>query len=1027
MPIRPDWQRRVDNHIAALKRRTITRLAPVPMEFSSTFDHLTPEQARKLPFAPCPAGTEWGSKWQYAWFRGTAKLNGQGKGKRIELLYDNADSVTWINGEIRGEFDSQHKTVLLAEKASGSETFDILLETYAWHGDTPCNFGLLLPGEHSVPEPPVRQQKFRECSIVVFNEETYQLLMDFLTLASAAAVMDENSMVRGRMESALQEATCVLDAEAEDSVFESSVKKARELIAPVLALKNGSASPEMYCFGHAHIDVAWLWPLAETKRKAARTFSTQLNLMKQYPEHKFLQSQPQLYDYIKTHYPDIYAGVKQAVKSGRWIADGGLWVECDTNLSGGESIIRQFLYGKRFFREEFGVENRLMWLPDVFGYSGALPQIMKGCGIDYFSTQKIYWVIHWGAGFPFDTFRWEGIDGTEVLSHIHRDYNAETKPAWLANRWKLCNQKQETEIMLLPFGWGDGGGGPTRDHLEYLRRCRDLQEIPKTRLASPTEFFKEFEKRGLPEARYKGELYFEGHRGTYTTQAKTKKGNRKSEFSLREAELWSSAGLVLSGKEYPAERIEKNWKKVLLNQFHDIIPGSSIARVYEEANKLYDEVRADASVITADAARSMLDHPEGAAFTVWNSLSWSRDIVVEVEAGGDLGSAATQDGTACVTQTAKPGKMLVKIPAVPGLAAKSFTLSRGTPGPAAVPEKLKLENEHLRAQFNEAGEIVSLVDKRRNRELVKPGSVLNEFLMFRDQPGDWDAWDIDLIYRKNPVELSRKAGIRTVYSGPVETRLVVERQLEKSRLTQEIVLRQGEARLDFETVIDWQESRKLLKTAFPLDIRTDFGRWEIQFGHIKRPITQNTDEERSRFEVSGHKFMDLSENDYGVSILNDCKYGWDCLDGIPKLTLLRAPIAPDETADRGSHAFSYSLFLHEGPFGVKTVREGYELNVPLVLTKGALKSTAGKPLFSVDADNIIIETVKRSEDAKSIVVRLYESAGQATVCVLKASFPFRKVRECDLVEENDKEISASADGVKVEFHTFGIRTFKFVL
>jgi alpha-mannosidase len=561
-----------------------------------------------------------------------------------------------------------------------------------------------------------------------------------------------------------------------------------------------------------------------------------------------------------------------------------------------------------------------------------------------------------------------------------------------------------------------------------------LQEIPKTRLASPAEFFQEFEKRGIPEARYTGELYFEGHRGTYTTQAKTKKGNRKSEFALREAELWSAAAMLFTGKAYPAGRLEENWKKILLNQFHDIIPGSSIARVYEEANNLYEDVLEEAGTINAEAVGAMSKKPDGPSetLTVWNSLSWTRDIVVETVFKDGLNCANTADGGRCATQVVerdKTKKLLVKVPAVDGLGAKAFSLSRGPagPSPSFSQDKSRLENEHLVVKLNETGEIVSLIDKSCGREIVKQGRALNELLMFRDQPGDWDAWDIDITYKKNPVVLSRKAEVMIVHSGPVETRIRVQRTIGKSRLVQEIVLRPGEARIDLETVIDWQESRKLLKTAFAADIRTDFAKWEIQFGHIKRPLSQNSDQERSRFEVSGHKYMDLSEAGYGVSILNDCKYGWDCLDGIPKLTLLRAPIAPDENADRGTHSFTYSIFVHTGPFGIDTVRQGYEINTPVTVSEGSVKPAASRPLFTLDEDNIIVETVKRSEDGKSIVVRIYESIGQATVCNLKSSFPFKKALACNLIEEEDKEVPSAGGVVKVELHTFGIRTFKFVL
>lgn len=512
--------------------------------------------------------------------------------------------------------------------------------------------------------------------------------------------------------------------------------------------------------------------------------------------------------YIKEHYPEVYEEIRRAVAAGQWIVDGSLWVECDTNLVSGESLIRQFLYGKRFIREEFGVDSRVMWLPDVFGYTGALPQIMKGCGVDYFSTHKIYWNYNGGTLFPYDTFMWEGIDGTAVLAHNHRDYNSETRPSSIIDRWNLVTWKGETDVLLYPFGWGDGGGGPTRDHLEYLRRLGDFEGVPRTRQAQLVEFFHEIERRGIPDARYVGELYFEAHRGVYTTQAQTKRGNRKSEFALRDAELWATLATLSGGAEYPADALESAWKQVLLNQFHDIIPGSSIGRVYEEANAGYAQVIQDVSNLSTASRRSLLS-PTDRAYTVWNSLSWERDIYVQLRAVS--GVVVDGDGSLLEQQEVTYGDgraLLVKVPSVPACGARTVyvvdssakAVGQALPDQqaevASVPKgasvtfdgdtgQFVLENEYLRLRIDQCGEITSLYDKEAARELTADGQSLNRLEMYQDQPAYYEAWDIDITYRDKRIALDDGGKVSIVAGGPLEVRLKVEREINKSSMVQE--------------------------------------------------------------------------------------------------------------------------------------------------------------------------------------------------------------------------------------------------
>ncbi|MBN1581520.1 MAG: alpha-mannosidase, partial [Anaerolineae bacterium] len=583
-----EWKRRVDNWRQELPNHVYRPLGPIALSGFVTKDQLTVDEAMQGEFQPFPDGTRWGAKWEYGWFKGQVTLPEEARGKRIVLDIDiGGESAVYINGTATGATRRRfrggggpwgrrfwqlmfNREILAAENGVPGEQYEVIVEGYAGHGGTPVYAGPIPPGRESVPEPPPQQTTIGSSTFGVWQEEVYQLDIDVETLYEVRENLNADSLRVQQIDAGLRDFTTIVDFELPNEQMLETVRACRERLKPLLECVNGSTAPTLYAFGHAHIDVAWLWPLAETERKCVRTFSSQLALMEQYPEYKFLQSQPHLYWMVKTHYPKLYERIKEAVKKGQFVAEGGLWVEPDTNVTGGESLIRQFVHGKRFFKEEFGVDCELMWLPDVFGYSGALPQIMKGCGIKYFSTQKIFWAYNSDVKFPLNTFWWEGIDGSQVLVHLHNDYNSRTNPASVIERWQERVQKDGFDTRLMPFGWGDGGGGPTRNHLEFLRRQRNLEGVPKVVIDSPIAYFKEQEQKEV-SARYVGELYFQAHRGTYTSQAKTKLGNRRSEFGLREAEMWSVAATELGdGFVYPAEEMDTMWKLVLLNQFHDI-------------------------------------------------------------------------------------------------------------------------------------------------------------------------------------------------------------------------------------------------------------------------------------------------------------------------------------------------------------------------------------------------------------------------------------------------------------------------
>lgn len=1048
MALNLEWKYRIEHWRNLMPKLFFTPVAEVPLSAFFTFEQLTPAEAAKRKFSPIKPGTAWGGKWQYVWMAGKIVLPASVKGQRVELrMGTEADFAVYLNGAPGAERDWAHPLVTLTRKAKGGEKFDLLAEGYAGHGETPGGDGPIPFGQPGVKPTPKTQRVQGTAEIGVFHEELYQAWVDFATLLDLRGTLCPDSLRLAEIDQALMDFTVAVDVELPIDELVRQCAAGRAVLKKCLSAKNGTTAPEMYAFGHSHIDVAWLWPLRETESKCTRTFSQQLALMDEYPEYKFLQSQPHLYWMVKNHYPDLYRRILEKIKTGQWIAEGGMWVEADTNVSGGESLIRQFVMGQKFYKEELGRICEMMWLPDVFGYSGAMPQIMKGCGIKYFSTQKIFWIYNGGDGFPYVTFWWEGIDGTRVLSHFHNDYNAHTNPAALVKRWTERPQKMGINARLYPFGHGDGGGGPTRDHLEYLRREKDLEGMPRVRIEHPVKFFKDEEKKKADLPAYVGELYFQCHRGTYTSQAKTKRGNRYAEFGLREAELWAAAALTATGRAYPAAKLEDLWRGVLLNQFHDIIPGSSIGRVYEEAEKLYGEVIAGADAIAAEAAATLAPAKKNAkTFSVFNPLGWSRYEVVTLPKGVE--AALDADGKPVETQKAADGATLAGV-YLPPLGAAVFTAAK--PGEVEVdPEEADMaaafaatagvtatgafiRSETLSAKFNARGEIVSLVhrdddadispDRVQGRELA--AGPLNAFHMWKDVPRAYDAWDIDSTYKACPVPLDGKATFRVIETGPLVARLEIKRKLHDSDMTQIVSLESGASQLTFKTTIDWKERHKLLKVNFPFALHTNEALHEIQFGHLARPNHMNRQFDADRFEVACQKWSAFVEDAYGCAILNDSKYGVNAEGNSLNLTLLKSPIQPDAEADLGRQEFTYAIYAWQGYFGdIGPVRPAYELNAPVRMVAGGGES------FSVlacdDEDTtVVIEAVKAAEDGSGdLVVRLYESARRACKTSLLLGFKAKSWKETDMLEAGGKASPVRDNTIPLTFRPFEIKTVR---
>jgi len=1033
MALTLEWKDRIYHWREELPRHFYRLLDSVPLSGFVTLEQLTPAEALDRDFQPMPSGKAWGAKWEYGWFKGSFVLPEAVAGQRIVLAVDvGAESIVYVNGFAAGARDREHREITLALDGVPGTCYDVLVESYAGHGPRNSHAGPTPPDRETVPEPGPTQAVVGQTTFGVWQEEVYQLWVDVETLWQLRENLDQNSLRVMEIDQGLRDFTLIIDFEVPEAEMLATVCAGRERLRLLLACVNGSTAPEMFAFGHSHIDVAWLWPLQETERKAGRTMATQLALMAEYPEYKFLQSQPHLFWMLQQRYPDIYARIKDAAYAGQFVVEGGAWVEPDTNISGGEALIRQFVHGKRFYRDEFGVDCELLWLPDVFGYSGALPQIMRGCGVKYFSTQKIFWAYHGGDPFPHNTFVWEGIDGSEVFVHLHNDYNANVDPSSVIQRWNERVQKDGFATRLYPFGFGDGGGGPTRNHLEFARRLANLEGAPKFTITHPLDYFRDQDARGWPDVRYVGELYFQAHRGVLTSQAKTKKGNRKSELALREAELWGVAARALKGFDFAAATLDAAWKVVLLNQFHDILPGSSIHRVYEEAEAAYAGVIAEAKRVTESALDVLTESPgsfshTGEALAVFNSLSWERDVLVALPDGW-LG-AQTADAHVLPVQTV--GDTTYVEACVPScgwttLAKADVRLlsDHGEGGATPIASPILLENDVLRLTFDAFGQVISIFDKETQRELA--AGPCNGFKLYKDVPSRFDAWDIDSMYEQTPVALDEPATFELVAAGPLVAVLSVTRRLHDSTLTQEIRLRRGSRRVDFITTVDWRERHKLLKVAFPVSVHANEAIHEIQFGHIRRPNHRSRPFDADRFEVANHKWTALAEANRGCAVLNDCKYGVNVLGNSINLTLLRSPLAPDMTADQGVQTFTYAFYAWNGSFADSdVVREGYDLNVPVQTAPG---DAGAASLFAVDAPNVIIETVKLAEDDfGDVVVRLYEAKRMATRATLTTALPVESAVLTDMLENIQAALPCEGGAIPLEFRPFEVKTVRLVL
>lgn len=964
--------------------------------------------ALRQEFTPQEHGAAWGRPWSTKWFRLRGEVPdawGTAPDTEVEIVVDlgftteipgfQCEGIAWRpDGTIIKAISPRNQHIPLKLLGSGLAV-DFYVEAAA-NPDVAqgWSFAATPYGDKATAgtEP---QYRLGSIAIAELNRAVWELQQDVLTLSG---LMHELPTELPRRHEILRALERMMDTMDPDDVA-GTAADGRAALAEVLARPAYASAHRLLATGHAHIDSAWLWPVRETMRKCARTFSNVVALMDEDPDFVFSCSSAQQLAWIKEYYPELFGRIREKVKSGQFIPVGGMWVESDTNMPGGEAMARQFVEGKSFFLREFDVECREAWLPDSFGYSAAMPQIVKAAGSRWFLTQKISW--NQINRMPHHTFNWEGIDGTRLFTHFPPvdTYNSELSGRDLAHAERNYRDHGHGTISLVPFGYGDGGGGPTREMVAAAHRAADLEGSPKVRIGSPRSFFEqaEAEYKALPV--WVGEMYLELHRGTYTSQARTKQGNRRSEHLLREAELWCATAAVRSGGEYtyPAAKLKRLWQLVLLQQFHDILPGSAIAWVHQDAERNYAAVARGLEALISEAAAALLG--EG-----------TQEFLLNASPHGRLGVPALAAG--------------VPVPTQDSVSAK------GEVGATPLDGGFVLDNGVIRAVLDDNGLLTSLRDHGSGREAIAPGQFGNHLELHRDTPNEWDAWDIDEFYRRNVTSVTDAAEVRLERHGG-DAVVVVERLIGASRITQRITLAAGSPSLGISTEVDWQEREKLLKLGFPLDLRADRSAAETQFGHVFRPTHVNTSWEAAKFEICAHRWIHVAEPGYGVAIANASTYGHDVARSVRddggttttvRLSLLRAAKFPDPQADRGRHVID--VWVRPAAGIAEAVEEGYHANLAPRTVLGAHPAEA---LVTVDNPALVIEAVKLAEDGSGdVVVRLYESLGQRSAGRFTANFPAAGIQTVDLLERpvETTGVVAGADSAELTLRPFQLVTLR---
>ncbi|MDF2800720.1 MAG: hypothetical protein K0S61_623 [Anaerocolumna sp.] len=980
-------------------------------------------------FTPCKEGDSWEGEGIYCWFKGQYKVTKEQEGKTLFIYpkIEGYEGMLWVNNKPFGNFSNKiisgshgnHYCDMLKQKVDENETIDIALEYYAGH---------YIMGTRPLLIAPIDDFRitYHEVNICIKNEKLWDVYFNLRIINQMVSEIDKNSYRRGILINTLKQVHEIVYYDYENidnETFVEALDKANQLIKEVLKDKNSVSAPYTGFNGHSHMDTAWLWDKGETLKKCARTYSNQINLMEQYTDYKFIQSSAYHSAIIKENYPELFEDIKKQVLAGNYEPNGGVWIECDCNIPTGETVIRQFLWGQRFTREHFNYTSDSFWLPDTFGYSASLPQIMKSCGVKYFLTTKISW--NDTTEFPYDSFYWKGLDGTKVLVHMNKTHMWPDPKNMIGSTTQskngYVNEKAVSNMRLISYGFGDGGGGPEFEMIELANRLSDIEGLPKSSHVTVSEFMNRLENTIVEPTTYTGELYLELHRGTLTNQHEIKRNNRLAEIALRNLEYITVRNAIKNGEIAADTKIRPLMEDLLVNQFHDILPGTCIPKVHDESKKETTNI-----IKTSNLLIESLLVPEikEKTISVVNTLSFERNDVIYI----DYVDGYLVDGDykqQIITDLSGNRKLAVLGVVIPAFSSVVLNLIPDNKPYATVfcLDGNTLKTPFVIVEFNDKGYISSFIDRRNDRELKGEGNGLNTFLIAEDLPSDWDNWDLDADIECKFKDCAELISRQVVEDGTVEFRIRSEYKLTKnSTLKQDMIFYAHNAEVRFDTIMDWQDDHRFLKTAFDTTVQSDFVRQEIQFGYMKRSTSRNTLEEKAKFEVCNHKYTDLSEIRYGVALFNDCKYGISAKESKLRLSLHKGGSRPDYRGDKGQHFCSYSFYPHKEGFSANSViKPAYMFNIKPIIVFGTIIQDN---LLLVSEDNVIVETIKPLEDnEKGYIIRLYEAEGSYTKTKISFNDLVKGLALTNMLEEVIMELPVNQE-IELKLHAFEIITLK---
>lgn len=981
----PEYTRdRIKQLVARLGEKIYAERIPFgSLQVAGPTERISYQDAQAITeFRPAKIGDQFRPLWATYWFRAEAKVPAAWKGSRVDVLWDSQSEATlWVDGKSTQGLNmtqGDRPDAVLLDKCKGGESLSFQIEMA-------CNrkFGVPEGGMDSLEHNAVSPFHLRQAEIARFDGQAWELYWDAYVLSTLEHELDKEGATNDLSWQGLLLSELNRFCNAIDPDDKSTWAQSQAILKSLYEHKNASRAFELSAIGHAHIDTAWLWPLEETHRKCERTFSTATAYMRDYPEYKFACSQAYQYQVIKERNPDLYERIHKCVKSGQWVPVGGTWIEPDCNIPSGEALCRQFLFGQRYFEKEFGKRCKEFWNPDVFGYNGQLPQIMRLSGIERFLTQKLSWNRFNKP--HHHTFLWQGIDGSEVLAHFPPadTYNATAEIDEIRGNAQKYKDHDRAHEGIMLYGWGDGGGGPTKQMLEILRRTRDLQGVPRTQQRSSDEFFERLEQDITDRPTLVGELYFEYHRGTYTSQALTKRNNRRAEELLHDLEFLAA----MRGEKY-SDELRRLWEIVLLNQFHDILPGSSITLVYEDTTKQFEDVFA--------RGNALLQEYSGNGDTPLNTIGFARDEVVEHKGELEFVSA-------------------------PAYAQGEVTSTNDKVLLTQSGDEIVLENAHLRATLSAGGRLTSLIVKENNREAL--AGEANVFELCDDRPTAYDAWDADPFHLETGKECSPATRFEFVRQEPLRAEVRFKYALsETSTLIQTVRLDAASRRLEFHCEVDWNEAHKFLKVAFPVAVHAPNATYEMQFGNVERPTHYTTPYDLARYEVPMHRWFDFSEHGFGVALLNDCKYGGSTFGNTMRLSLLRAPKNPDPQCDIGHHEFSYAVMPHVGGWReAGVIAEAARFNSPL---RWGNVAELQSPFVSVNDANLVLDTIKPAEDSDAMVLRFYEAHGARGIARVQLAREYSGAVFCNVLEDDGDKVELDGSTLLIPYTPYQIVSVK---